>query len=157
VSIRALVLSAVCFCLALTAPKPASAMSIVEPLAFSSWRPDPNTLSLGGGAAVGVLSFDVVPTFEYVYETGATDWAFNVDGHLPVLALPVVALYIGAGYATYSHDPDHGDSSKDAGVNLLFGAKASLGRLKPFGEIKYTTAGPDGYVITLGTRFHLFD
>jgi hypothetical protein len=157
VSIRASLCSALFLCLALAAPKPASAMSIVEPLAFSSWRPDPNTLSLGGGAAVGVLSFDIVPTFEYVYETGATDWAFNVDGHLPVLALPVVALYIGAGYATYSHDPDHGDSSKDAGVNLLFGAKASLGRLKPFGEIKYTTAGPDGYVLTLGTRFHLFD
>lgn len=156
-SSRALLCSALFFCLALTAPKPVAAMSVVEPIAFGSWRPDPNTASLGGGAAIGLLSFDVVPTFEYVFEEGATDWAINVDGHLPVLALPLVALYMGAGIATYSHDPGHGDSSNDSGVNLLFGAKASLGRLKPFGEIKYTTAGPDGVVLTLGARFHLFD
>lgn len=156
-SIRALPCSALFLCLALAAPKPVAAMSVVEPIAFGSWRTDPNTVSLGGGAAVGVLSFDVVPTFEYVFEEGATDWALNVDGHLPVLALPVVALYMGAGVATYSHAPDHGDSSSDFGVNLLFGAKASLGRLKPFGEIKYTTAGPDGITFTVGTRFHLFD
>jgi len=29
--------------------------------------------------------------------------------------------------------------------------------MKPFAEIKYTTQGKDGVVLTLGTRFHLFD
>jgi hypothetical protein len=131
VSIRALFCSALFVCLALVAAKPA--------------------------AAIGMLSFDIVPTYEQVFEDNATDWAINVDGHMPVLALPVVALYMGAGIATYSHDPDFGDSSNDTGANFMFGAKASLGRLKPFGEIKYTTAGPDGVVFVLGSRFHLFD
>lgn len=149
--------SALLLLLALVTPKPAAAISVVEPIAFGSWRTETGTGSLGGGAAVGILSFDVVPTLEYVFEEDATDWAFNLDGHLPVLALPVVALYIGAGVGTYWHDPESGDSSNASGANLLFGGKASLGRLKPFGEVKYTTAGTDGVVLTLGTRFHLFD
>ena len=156
-SIRALSCSVLCLCLALTAARPAAAVSIVEPIAFGSWRTEPGTFSAGGGAAVGVLSFDVVPTFEYVFEDNTTDWAINLDAHLPVLALPVVALYLGGGIANYSHTPDVGDSSNDFGADLLFGAKASLGRLKPFGEVRYTTAGPDGIVLLLGTRFHLFD
>jgi len=68
-----------------------------------------------------------------------------------------VALYIGGGITTYSHDPKSGDSSTDTGANLLIGGKASVGRFKPFGEFKYTTAGPDNIVFTLGLRFHLFD
>jgi hypothetical protein len=157
VSIRALSCSALLLCLAVSAPRPAAAISVVEPIAFGSWRTDPGTVSAGGGAAIGVVSFDVVPTFEYVFADNATDWAINLDAHLPVLALPVVALYVGAGVANYSHSPDAGDSSNDFGADLLFGAKASIRRLKPFAEIRYTTAGPDGIVLTLGTRFHLFD
>jgi hypothetical protein len=154
---RALLFSALFLCIAVTAPKPAAAISVVEPIAFGSWRADPNIYSIGAGAAVGVLSFDLVPAFEYVYADNATDWAIQLDGHLPVLALPLVALYIGAGAADYSHDPDIGASSTEWGVNVLFGAKMSIKRLKPFGEIKYSTAGPDGYMLTIGTRFHLFD
>jgi hypothetical protein len=157
VSIRSLSCAVLLFCLALAAPRPAAAVSVVEPIAFGSWRAEPGTFSAGGGAAIGALSFDIVPTFEYVFEDNTTDWAINVDGHLPVLALPVVALYMGAGVATYSHSPEVGDSSNDFGVDVLFGAKASIGRLKPFGEVRYTTAGPDGIVLALGTRFHLFD
>ena len=155
-SIRTLLGSTLFLCLAVATSKPAAAMSIVEPVAFGSWRSEPSNTSLGAGAAIGVLSFDVVPTFEYIFEDGATDWVINVDGHLPVLALPLVALYMGGGIATYSHDPKLGDSTHDTGINLLFGAKASLGRLKPFGEIKYTTAGQNGVALTLGARFHLF-
>ena len=76
---------------------------------------------------------------------------------MPILALPFVALYAGGGIATYSHEPRTGDSSSDTGINLLLGGKASIGRLKPFGEFKFTTAGPDNIVLTLGMRFHLFD
>jgi len=70
---------------------------------------------------------------------------------------PIVALYAGAGFTSYHHDPDQGDASWNTGVNFLFGANASIRRMKPFGEIKYTTQGKDGVVLTLGTRFHLFD
>jgi hypothetical protein len=157
VSLRSRLLAVVVSCIALAAAKPAAAVSIVEPIAYGSWRTEPGTGSLGAGAAIGVLSFDFVPTFEYVWVDNATDWALNLDGHIPVIALPVVALYAGAGYANYHHDPEVGGSSDDSGFNLLFGAKASLGRLKPFGEVKYTTAGRDGTILTLGTRFHLFD
>jgi hypothetical protein len=142
---------------ALIAARPAAAVSVVEPLAFTSWRAEPETGSIGAGAAIGVLSLDVVPMFEYVYVDNGTDWAVTVDGHFPVVALPVVALYAGAGFTSYHHDPDQGDASWDTGVNALFGAKASIRRLKPFAEIKYTTQGQDGVVLTLGTRFHLFD
>ena len=44
-----------------------------------------------------------------------------------------------------------------ARILVLVGAKASIMRMKPFAEIKYTTQGKDGVVLTLGTRFHLFD
>ena len=130
---------------------------MVEPLAFTSWRAEPETGSFGVGAAVGVLSFDVVPMVEYVVVDNSKDWAITVDGHLPVLALPLVALYAGAGFTSYNHDPDQGDAKWDSGFNVLVGAKASILRLKPFAEIKYTTTGRDGMVYTLGTRFHLFD
>jgi hypothetical protein len=140
----------------LTAP-PARAISVVEPLAFGSWRAESEVGSVGAGAALGVLSFDVVPMLEYVFVDESNDWAVTVDAHLPVLALPVVAFYVGGGFTSYSHNPDGGESSWDSGANFLIGAKASIRRLKPFGEIKYTTQGQDGYVLTLGTRFHLFD
>jgi hypothetical protein len=143
--------------LALTAARPAAALSVVEPLAFASWRAEPETGSIGAGAAIGVLSFDVVPMLEYVFVDNSSDWAITVDGHIPVLALPVVALYAGGGFTSYHHDPDQGDSSWNTGGNVLFSAKASIGRKKTVGEIKYTTQGKDGVVFTLGTRFHLFD
>jgi hypothetical protein len=157
VSIRALSYRALFLCLALAVAKPAAAVSIVEPIAFGSWRDEPSTWSVGGGAAIGVASVDVVPTFEYVFADNATEWALNLDAHIPVLALPVVAFYVGAGAAVYSHAPDPGDSSTEWGADLLVGAKASIRRLKPFAEVRYTTAGPDGIALTLGTRFHLFD
>jgi hypothetical protein len=138
-------------------PAPASAVSVVEPLAFGSWRQEPEVGSIGGGAAIGIASFDVVPTAEYVFVDNSRDWAITIDGHLPVLALPLVALYVGAGFTSYNHDPDQGEASWDSGLNVLVGAKASVLRFKPFAEIKYTTQGTDGMVYTLGTRFHLFD
>jgi hypothetical protein len=138
-------------------PAPASAVSVVEPLAFGSWRQEPEVGSVGGGAAIGIASFDVVPTAEYVFVDNSRDWAITIDGHLPVLALPLVALYVGAGFTSYNHDPDQGEASWDSGLNVLVGAKASVLRFKPFAEIKYTTQGTDGMVYTLGTRFHLFD
>ena len=143
--------------LALIAARPAAAISVVEPLAFGSWRVEPQTGSIGAGAAIGALSFDVVPMLEYVFVDNSKDWAVTVDGHFPVLPLPVVALYAGVGFTSCSHDPDQGDASWDTGVNVLIGAKASIRRMKPFAEIKYTTQGKDGVVLTLGTRFHLFD
>src|SRR5580765_3288811 len=138
-------------------PAPAAAVSVVEPLAFGSWRQEPEVGSIGGGAAIGIASFDVVPTLEYVFVDNSRDWAITVDGHLPVLALPLVALYVGAGFTSYNHHPDQGEASWDSGLNVLVGAKASVLRFKPFAEIKYTTQGKDGMVYTLGTRFHLFD
>ena len=143
--------------LALIAARPAAAISVVEPLAFGSWRVEPQTGSIGAGAAIGALSFDVVPMLEYVFVDNSKDWAVTVDGHFPVLPLPVVALYAGVGFTSCSHDPDQGDASWDTGGNVVFGAKASIRRMKPFAEIKYTTQGKDGLVLTLGTRFHLFD
>ncbi len=143
--------------LALTTAQPAAAISVVEPIAFTNWRVEPETASIGAGAAIGVLSFDVVPMLEYVFVDNSNDWAITVDGHFPVLPLPVVALYAGAGFTSYHHDPDQNDASWNTGVNFLVGAKASIRRLKPFYEIKYTTQGKDGFVLTLGTRFHLFD
>jgi len=44
--------------------RPAAAASVIEPLAFYSWRDDPGVGSLGVGAAIGFASFDVVPMFE---------------------------------------------------------------------------------------------
>ena len=143
--------------LGLPAARPAAAISVVEPLAFSSWRVEPETGSIGVGAAIGALSFDVVPMLEYVFVDNSSDWAVTIDGHFPVLALPVVAFYGGAGVTGYHHDPDQGDASWNTGINVLVGAKASIRRMKPFAEIKYATAGKDGVVLTLGTRFHLFD
>ena len=156
-SIRALSCRALFLVLALVAAKPAAAISIVEPIVFGSWRDTPGTTSLGAGAAVGVASIDLVPTFEYVYADHATEWAVNVDAHFPILALPLVAFYIGGGVTTYVSDPDQGDSATDTGICALIGSKASIRRLKPFGEIKWTTAGPSDFVATLGLRFHLFD
>lgn len=156
-SIRSLSFRAVFLCLALVAAKPAAAISVVEPLAFGSWRDAPGTTSFGVGAAVGILSVDLVPAYEYVFTDNNTEWALHLDAHLPILALPIVALYIGGGVTTYSSDPDVGETSSDSGASLLIGGKASIRRLKPYGEIKWTTAGPEDMVLTLGMRFHLFD
>ena len=156
-SIRALCGGVLMLCLALGATRPAGAVSVVEPIALGNWRTEPGTFALGAGAAIVALSVDIVPAFEYVFEDGGTDWAIDLDAHLPVLALPLVALYMGGGVAMYSHNPGHGDSSTKTGADALFGAKASIRRLKPFAEIRYTTAGPDGVTLMFGTRFHLFD
>jgi len=151
--------SLLCGCIAVTgfalAAVPAHAVSVIEPIAFGSWRVEPDVGSIGAGAAVGMLSFDVVPSVEYVFVDNGSGWAINVDGHLPVLALPVVAFYVGGGFTSLASTPDGGDTSWSSGGNLLIGAKASIRKLKPFAEIKYTTAGADGYVFTLGTRFNL--
>jgi hypothetical protein len=144
-------------CLALVVARPAAAISVVEPLAFGSWRDSPGTTSIGGGAAIGVLSVDLVPTAEYVYADESNEWAVHLDAHIPILALPVVAFYVGGGITNYSSAPDVGESSNDTGGSLLIGGKASIRRLKPFGEFKWTTAGPDDLIFTLGLRFHLFD
>jgi hypothetical protein len=157
VSIRALSCRALFLCLALLAAKPAAAISVVEPLAFGTWRDAPNTTSFGAGAAVGILSVDLVPTYEYVFADNASEWAVNIDAHIPILALPLVALYVGGGVTTYSSDPDIGESTTETGASLLVGGKMSIRRLKPFGEIKWTNAGPEDMVLTLGLRFHLFD
>ena len=156
-SIRRWFRCALLFALALAAPRPAHAISVIEPIAFTSWRATSGTGSIGVGAAIGIASFDVVPMVEHVFVDDSKDWAVTIDGHLPVLALPLVALYAGGGFTSYDHNPDHGESSWDSGINLLVGAKASIRSLKPFAEIKYTTAGRDEMVFTLGTRFHLFD
>jgi len=157
VSIRALSFRALFLCLALLAAKPAAAISVIEPIAFASWRDAPGTTSFGAGAAMGILSVDVVPTYEYVFVDNASEWAVNVDAHFPILALPLVALYIGGGVAHYSSSPDIGESSTDTGASVLIGGKMSIRRLKPYGEIKWTNAGPEDVVLTLGMRFHLFD
>ena len=157
-SIRALSCRALFLVLALVAAKPASAISIVEPLAFGTWRDSPDMNTLGAGAAIGIASIDVVPTFEYdAWEDHGQVWAVNVDAHFPILALPVVAFYIGGGVTTFVSDPDGGEADTDTGISALIGSKASVGRLKPFGELKWTTAGPSDFVATLGLRFHLFD
>jgi hypothetical protein len=108
-------------------PAPAAAISVVEPLAFGSWRHEPEVGSIGGGAAIGIASFDVVPTLEYVFVDHSRDWAITVDGHLPVLPLPLVAFYIGAGFTSYNHDPDQGEASWDSGLNVLERRRASCG------------------------------
>jgi hypothetical protein len=141
-------------CIGLLAAGPAAATSVFEPLAFVNWRTDPATGAVGVGAAIGVASLDVVPAYEHVFADNATDWAMDVDVHVPLMALPVVAFYAGAGIAYYKHAPDSGGSSSDSGVDLLVGAKATVHRLKPFAEIRYTTAGPDGVTIMIGSRFN---
>ena len=157
-SIRALTCRALLLFLALFVAKPAVAISIVEPLAFGTWRDSPDMNTLGAGAAIGLASVDLVPTFEYdVFEDHAAVWAVNVDAHFPVLALPVVAFYIGGGVTTFVSNPDGAEADTDTGICALIGSKASVGRLKPFGEIKWTTAGPSDFVAVLGLRFHLFD
>lgn len=156
-SIRVLSCTVLILGIALGLARPAAAVSVVEPIAFSSWRAEPNTFSVGGGAALGALSFDLVPTLEYVFEENSTIWAMNVDAHIPVMALPVVAFYVGAGIGGYTDDPKFGETESDIGVNLLVGTKATVRKLKPFGELKYTTSGPDTVVLTLGLRFSLRD
>lgn len=141
--------------LALTAARPVAAISVIEPIAFASFREEPQTGSLGVGAAIGMASIDILPMFEYVFVEDSSDWALTVDGHLPTLALPVVAFYIGVGATTYHHSPDQGDDTSDWGLNALIGGKATVKKLKPFAEVKYTTAGPDTWMLTLGMRFNL--
>ena len=156
-SIRAWFCRAAVLCLAIVAARPASAISIVEPLALASWRADPGVGSAGLGAAVGMASFDLVPTYEYVFRDHTSDQVLNVDGHIPVIALPLVALYVGGGYGRYWHDPDAGESKTYSGFNILVGGKASVRRLKPYFEARYSTTYHDGFVFTIGNRFHLFD
>src|SRR5262249_14964407 len=105
--------------LVLIIPRPASAVSVVEPIACTSWRAAPGTGSLGAGDAIGVGNLNIVPMLEYVFVDNSSDWAITVDGHMPVLPMPVLAIYAGAGITAYHHNPDQGDSSTDSGVNLL--------------------------------------
>lgn len=155
-SIRTLALSVLLIGVALGATRPAAAVSIVEPLAYGSWRSDPSDFALGAGVGLGVGSFEIVPTVEYVFVDNATDWVLNVDAHVPLIPLGVVAVYVGGGLGRYSHDPESGDSDSSTGVNLLTGVKIQLKNLRPFGELKYTFAGQDNLVFNLGTRFNLF-
>lgn len=154
-SIRTLLFFPLFLGLGLVGVRPVAAISVIEPIAFGSYRIDPETGSLGVGAALGVASIDVVPMVEYVFVEDASDMAITVDGHFPLMALPVVAFYLGGGASTYRHDPDQGDDSWDTGINFLIGGKATVRKIKPFAEVKYTTAGLDGWMLTLGMRFNL--
>jgi len=134
---------------------PARAVSVIEPLAFYGWRAEPEVGSLGLGAGIGVRNFEVVPSIEYLFVDNANDWAVNVDGHFPILPLPKASIYVGGGATTYLSNPEKGDSEWNWGAEALIGAKMSVRRFRPFGELKYSTAGRDGFVLALGTRFSL--
>ena len=94
---------------------------------------------------------------EYVFVDNSSDWAITVDGHIPVLALPVVALYAGGGFTSYHHDPDQGDASWNTGGNVLVRRQGEHRAVEAVRRDQVHDPGKDGVVFTLGTRFHLFD
>lgn len=144
--------------------------------AHANWASE---VDLGIGAraniAVPVENLTIVPSFDFFFPSSTPGvstswWEINANAHyaFPLADKPTILPYAGAGlnFARYSIKFDglggeFGDlfgglngSTTYTGLNLLGGVEfGSFGKLKPFGELRYSTVGNGQIVISGGVNF----
>lgn len=93
------------------------------------------------------------PNGEYVLVDNGDLLTINADFHYDFPLNDRWNWWLGAGPALILADPDPGDSDTDLGANLLVGAGATQGRVRPFVQGKVVVADDSEFVVGFGIRF----
>lgn len=97
------------------------------------------------------------PNLEYVFVEDGDLLTLNADFHYDFWANPSVTVWAGAGAALINSDPPGSrddDDETDFGVNLLAGAGALRGSLRPYVQAKAILSDDSELVVAVGLRFY---
>ncbi len=107
---------------------------------------------------------EVIASFDYFFPedrpagNDVTYWELNgnVAHEFPVRS-PVVKPYVGAGLslAHTSNSSVGMAATNELALNILGGAKFTMGNLNPFGELRIELGGADQFVLTGGVMFQV--
>jgi hypothetical protein len=94
------------------------------------------------------------PNAEYTAGDEADVLSVNADVHYDFTTSTSWTFWLGAGPALVTYDPEFGeDDENDLGVNLLVGAGAKRGKVRPFVQGKYFAADNDQVLVAAGIRW----
>jgi hypothetical protein len=98
------------------------------------------------------------PNVEYVDVDNGSLWALSVDFHYDFdLDLDNVDVWAGAGPTLLVRDFDRGpfrdEDDSDVGLNVIGGAGAKDGAVRPYGQIKLIVADDTEVALQVGLRF----
>ena len=112
---------------------------------------------LGGGILSQLgksSSWYINPNAEYTAGDDTDVLSVNADFHYDFPTSSSWTWWLGAGPALVTYDPEFGeDDDNDFGVNLLVGAGAKQGKVRPFFQGKYFAADNDQVVLAGGIRW----
>lgn len=109
---------------------------------------------LGADLKIKVVLVNADPNIEYVFVDNAKFWAFNLDGFINLVSVPLLSVFVGGGVGLLYVNPDNFDSSTDGCVNLLAGLELGGVPLSPYLMAKYVfKPDEDISVIGIGVRF----
>ncbi len=112
---------------------------------------------------VSSFPLEVIGSFDYFFPAGdnVSYWELNgnVAHEFPVRS-PVVKPYVGAGlslaHTSIDNIPFVGTASNiDVALNILGGAKFTVGNVNPFGELRIELGGAEQFVLTGGVMFQV--
>ena len=111
---------------------------------------------IGGEVLVG-LDHDLFfnPNVEVVFGDRSTTGAFNFDVHYDFARRGTAFFWVGGGLAVIYRNPEGaGDSTTDAGANILFGVGfRGSRRWIPYIQAKVVAAGDSDFALGFGIRF----
>ncbi len=111
---------------------------------------------VGGEVLVGIAEdWFFNPNVEVVFADRATKGLFNFDVHYDFARRDNAMFWVGGSLAVIYADPEgEGNSSTDAGANVLFGVGfRTSSRVIPFVQAKILAADDSDFGIAFGIRF----
>lgn len=94
------------------------------------------------------------PNAEYSAGDTVNVLSLNADVHYDFATSTKWSPWLGVGPAFVTYDPEFGrDDDNDVGVNLLAGAGAKRGKVRPFVQGKYLAADNSEFLIAGGIRW----
>lgn len=101
------------------------------------------------------------PNLEYVFVNDGSLWTLNGDAHYDFDVETPLAIWAGGGLAVIFREFDdprlrrlNEDDDTEIGLNLLAGAGAKRGAIRPYVQGKFVIADETEAVIAVGLRFH---
>lgn len=131
---------------------PTQAEAILSADVRGGYYTDAEEFYLGGGLRIGVVGFEIVPNFEYVFVDNATLYTLNADGQWNLLPFGLGSVWIGGGLGLMGVGVK-GFDTKTKGIGNLFAGVGLNVILKPFAQAKYIIGDQNQGVLTLGVRF----
>jgi hypothetical protein len=102
------------------------------------------------------------PNLEYVFVDDGSLWTLNADAHYDLDTRSPWAVWVGGGAAVIftEIDPPRGcrrceaEDDTEVGLNLLAGAGAKRGAIRPYIQGKFVLSDDTAAAIAFGLRFH---